>query len=75
LYKKNQAQIINNLITDIGNEKVYSVGNNYYIEREYKKSYPTQVVLVKYRPTLLNSIPVSILATDKNKIYNFLTSN
>jgi hypothetical protein len=43
---KNQAQITNNLILDIENKKVQSIGNNYYIETEYKKSYPMQVLLV-----------------------------
>jgi hypothetical protein len=31
---------------DRGNKKVQSVENNYYIETEYKKSYPTQVFLI-----------------------------
>jgi hypothetical protein len=46
LHKINQVQTTNNLITDIGNKKLQNIGNNYYIETEHKKSYPTQVLLV-----------------------------
>jgi hypothetical protein len=58
LHKKKLAEKPNN-ITNIGNQKVYCVGNNYYIETEYKKLYPTQVLLVYCPPILLKSIPVS----------------
>jgi hypothetical protein len=30
---------------NIGNHKVHYIGNNYYIETEYKKLYPTKVHL------------------------------
>jgi hypothetical protein len=46
LHKKNQAQITNNLIIDMGNKKVQSLGNNYYIQLEHKKLYPIQALLV-----------------------------
>jgi hypothetical protein len=44
---------------DIGNKKAQSIGNNYYIETEHKKSYPMRVLLVKYPPILLKSISVA----------------
>jgi hypothetical protein len=44
LYKKKQAET-SNIIMNIGNLKVYGVGNNYYIETEHKELYPTQVLL------------------------------
>jgi hypothetical protein len=34
------------------------MGNNYYIETEHKKLYPTQVLLLYCPPILLKSIPV-----------------
>jgi hypothetical protein len=45
---------------NIENKKVQSIGNNYYIEKEHKKLYLTQVLLVYYPPICLQSIPVSI---------------
>jgi hypothetical protein len=45
---------------NLGNQKVYYIGNNSYIDTEHKKLYPTQVLLFQYPPNLLKSIPVLI---------------
>jgi hypothetical protein len=43
-YETSTITSMSNMITNIGNQKVYCVANNSYIETEHKKLYPTQVL-------------------------------